>query len=156
MLKITIIAIGKDKDRWVSDGAAHFEKLLGRWCRIGWRVLNSPAKSASLSPDEIKRLEGELLLKEIGQRHTIALVDSGRTLDSREFAAMLEHLQVVAGGEICFVIGGPYGLDPAVLDRAHDRLSLSPLTFSHQLVRLVLLEQLYRGFSILHGTDYHK
>jgi len=156
LLKITIIAIGKDKDRWVSDGAAHFEKLLGRWCRIGWKLLVSPARSVSLSPDEIRRAENDVLLKELGRGYVIALSDKGRSWTSEEFASHLEHLQVIAGGEVTFLIGGPHGLDPAALERADERLSLSPLTFSHQLVRLVLLEQLYRGFSILHGTDYHK
>jgi len=156
LLKITIIAIGKDKDAWVSDGAAHFEKLLGRWCRIHWRMLNSPVKSSSLSPDEIRRAESEPIRRELGRGHAIALTDRGRRFTSEEFATHLERLQVSAGGEILFVIGGPYGLDQSVLDRADEQLSLSPLTFSHQLVRLVLLEQLYRGFSILHGTDYHK
>lgn len=156
MLKITIIAIGKDKDRWVSDGAAHFEKLLQRWCRLEWKMLSSPARSSALSPHEIRRVEGEVLRKEIAGHYSIALTDRGRAFDSREFAELLGQLQIVSGGEVCFVIGGPHGLDASVLDEAKEQLSLSPLTFSHQLVRLVLLEQLYRGFSILHGTDYHK
>jgi len=156
LLKIAVLAIGKDKDRWVTDGAAHFEKLLQRWCRLEWQVIPSPHHSTSLSPDEIKRNEARLIKKRLGTGLTVALADSGRSLDSRGFAGLLERFQTVSGGQVTFVIGGPYGLDQSILSAADDVLSLSPLTFSHQLVRLVLLEQLYRGFSILHGTDYHK
>ncbi len=156
MLRVTILAIGKDKDRWVTDGAAHYEKLLGRWCRIGWEVVASPRDSAGKSPDEIKRDEAVRLLAKAGNGFIVALADSGKQTDSGQFARLLEQWQISSGGAVTFVIGGPYGLDESVLRRAGLVLSLSPLTFSHQLVRLVLLEQLYRGFSILHGTDYHK
>jgi 23S rRNA (pseudouridine1915-N3)-methyltransferase len=156
VLKVTILAIGKDKDRWVTDGAAHYEKLLGRWCRLEWDVVPSPRDSAGKSPDEIKKDEAQRLLARVGDGFVVALADCGRSTDSRQFARLIEQWQISSVGRVTFVIGGPYGLDESVLRRAGVVLSLSPLTFSHQLVRLVLLEQLYRGFSILHGTDYHK
>lgn len=155
VLKATIITVGRDKDRWISDGVAHYVKLLSRWCSVDIQTV-SPKTAASLSPVEIKRIEAEALKPRIDFRTTVALSDSGKTMDTPQFAVWLEHVQSTGGGQVRFVIGGPYGLDDSILRGASEVLSLSPLTFSHQLVRLVLLEQLYRGFSILHGTDYHK
>ncbi|MBD3402547.1 23S rRNA (pseudouridine(1915)-N(3))-methyltransferase RlmH [candidate division GN15 bacterium] len=155
VLKITIVAVGRDKDRWVTDGIAHFTKLLSRWASVS---IESPTvkTAASLSPAEIMDREATALENYIGSATTIALSDRGTAYESADFARWLERLQSTSGGRVTFLIGGPYGLAQSILDRADHILSLSPLTFSHQLVRLVLLEQLYRGFSILRGTDYHK
>ena len=92
----------------------------------------------------------------MSQDFTIALDLTGSTFSSESFASILEKWQIKSQGRMTFVIGGAYGLHDSVLDVAAERLSLSPLTMSHQLVRLVLLEQLYRAFSILNGTPYHK
>ncbi len=156
MLRIRIIAIGKHKDRWVEEGCAHFEKMLSRFAKIEWKILPSPKESPSLTPAEIKKREARLLEKECQKGLCIALTDKGKQRDTPAFAKMLETLQIKSGGVVSFIIGGAYGLDDSVLNKADHVLSLSSLTFSHQLVRLILLEQLYRAFSILHGTDYHK
>ena len=156
MLKIQIVAIGKDKDAWVSEGIEHYTKLLGRYCRMTILSLPSPKQSKALSPLEIKRLEADRLRPYLEEGMSIALSDRGKQHDSHTFAKFLSTLQTKSGGQVTILIGGPYGLDDSILDKATHRLSLSPLTFSHQVVRLVLLEQLYRGFSILHNTDYHK
>ncbi|MFH1372241.1 MAG: 23S rRNA (pseudouridine(1915)-N(3))-methyltransferase RlmH [bacterium] len=156
MLRISIIAVGKNKDRWVDEGCTHFEKLLSRYAGVTWKIVVPVKETSSLTANEIKKKEGRLIEKALGKGVHIALTDGGRTADSRAFAKMIEKLQVTGGGGITFIIGGPHGLDEAVLKQSDHVLSLSPLTFSHQLVRLVLLEQLYRAFSILHGTDYHK
>ena len=86
----------------------------------------------------------------------VALSDSGKSCNSVSFSRLLERWQTTSGGTVTFLIGGPFGLDTSLLESADLILSLSPLTFSHQLVRLVLFEQLYRGFTILHNTSYHK
>jgi len=156
VLKIDILTIGRDKDAWVSDGCAHFEKLLSRWAEVRWTVLSSRVPAAALSPDEIRRRQSALLTEKLDKGFTIALADIGAKLDSPALAACLEKWQARCDGRIAFVIGGAHGLDRTLLDRADFVLSLSPMTFSHQLVRLILLEQMYRAFSILHGTDYHK
>ncbi|MCK4573679.1 MAG: 23S rRNA (pseudouridine(1915)-N(3))-methyltransferase RlmH [candidate division Zixibacteria bacterium] len=155
MVKIKIIAIGKDKDRWVSEGSQHYLKLLSRWARVELDIIPSLKLSPSLSPDEIKKKEAAVLLTQMDKGVNIALTDSGRAMDSHTFARWMEKLPQTAG-MINFIIGGPYGLDDDILAAADKTLSLSPLTFSHQVVRLVLLEQLYRAFSILCGTNYHK
>jgi 23S rRNA (pseudouridine1915-N3)-methyltransferase len=155
LLRIRIIAVGKHKERWVQEGCAHFEKLLARFAYIEWKIISSK-ESSSLSPAEIKRREAKLLEKEFQKGWNIALADAGESMDTFAFARMLETLQVKSGGRVNFIIGGAYGLDDDLLDTVDQRVSLSPLTFSHQLVRLVLLEQLYRAFTIIHGMDYHK
>ncbi len=155
MLKIEIIAVGKDKDPWVTDGCAHFEKLLSRHARVSWRIIPTAGKS-SLSPAQIKDAEAKQILAAIEKGFTIALADGGKAFDTHEFADALDKWLMHSQSTLRFVIGGPYGLDQKVLAKADLVVSLSPLTFSHQIVRLVLLEQLYRAFTIIRGGDYHK
>lgn len=156
MLRITLLQIGKDKDRWVTDSCDHFLKLLSRFAKVEIKLLPDVKNTAALPSDDLKKAQGELILNQTEGITTVALTDSGKAYDSPQFARFLERLQTTSGGKVTFVIGGAYGLSEAVLQRADHTLSLSPLTFSHQLVRPILLEQLYRGFSILAGTDYHK
>ncbi|MBN1212933.1 MAG: 23S rRNA (pseudouridine(1915)-N(3))-methyltransferase RlmH [candidate division Zixibacteria bacterium] len=156
MVKIRVIASGRDKDKWLAEGVNHFLKLLGRYAAIEIKNLSSPRYPDSLSPVDIKKKEAARFEKEFKGGYFIALSDRGQKKDSLEFAGLLERVQVQNRGPINFLIGGPYGLDESILRKADLVLSLSELTFSHQLVRLVLLEQLYRGFSILHGSSYHK
>jgi len=156
VLKITILQIGKDKDRWVSEACEHYLKLLGRFAKVDFKLIPDVKNAASLPPAELKSAQGEAILNQIDNTLSIALSDSGEQLDSPAFAKFLEKLQTVSQGKVAFIIGGPYGLSESVIEKADYTVSLSPLTFSHQLVRPVLLEQLYRGFSILAGTDYHK
>jgi len=156
LVRINIIAVGKDKDEWVTEGVAHFEKLLSRFAKLKWTIVTAPSKSSSLSSNEIKLQEAKLIQKYLSGGTIVALADTGRQYDSPKFAKRLETLLSQSSGEMKFVIGGPYGLEKSILERADEIVSLSGLTFSHQIVRLVLLEQLYRAFSILKGTEYHK
>lgn len=156
MIKLRLIAVGKDKDSWVSDGCAHFEKLLSRFADCSWTILPSEKGAKGMPPAEIKKREAVRIAKELKKGLYIALADSGRKLDSVKFAKQLENWQGRSSGVISFIIGGAHGLDASIVNKSDFVLSLSPMTFSHQVVRLVLLEQLYRGFSILHNTDYHK
>ena len=155
MLKIRIVGIGKDKDRWVSDAAEHYVKLLSRWAKLEFDYATSPKASANLNPDQIRSAESALLAEKAAG-YTVALTANARQVDSHAFANLIQKWQTESGGQVTFVIGGPHGLTPDFVKSASISLSLSPLTFSHQIVRLVLLEQLYRGFSILQGTSYHK
>ncbi|MFH1686971.1 MAG: 23S rRNA (pseudouridine(1915)-N(3))-methyltransferase RlmH [bacterium] len=155
MIKIRIIAIGKDKDVWVTDACRHFQKLLGRDAEVEFKFLQA-VKPGKLSPAEIKKREGEVIVGALGKGLTIALSDGGQSLGSVQFAEILQRWQIESRGTIQFLIGGPYGLADDILSAADHILSLSPMTFSHQIVRIVLLEQLYRAYSILRGTDYHR
>lgn len=156
MLKIQVVSIGKNKDRWLSEGCDHYLKLLSRYAKVELKLLPALKDTASLSPAEVKFKEAERLLPAIGSSFLVALHNRGKAIDSVAFARQLEQLQLVSGGKLSFVVGGAFGLHDRVLKKAKMQLSLSPLTFSHQLARLALLEQLYRGFSILRGTAYHK
>ncbi len=156
MVNIHIIAVGQDKDDWVSGGLAHFEKLLSRYAKIKWTIVGSKNMSSSLSADEQKGREAKSIQKYLDGGTILALADSGRQYDSLKFAQRLERILSQSRGEIKFIVGGPFGLDKAILELADEVISLSSLTYSHQIVRLVLMEQLYRAFSILRGTDYHK
>jgi 23S rRNA (pseudouridine1915-N3)-methyltransferase len=156
VVKIRIIAAGPDKDQWLAEGVNHYLKLLGRYASIEINNLPSPRATSSLSPVEIMKKEADRFEKELKGGFVIALSDRGKRQDSPGFARLLERIQAHNRGPITFLIGGPYGLHETILKKADLVLSLSELTFSHQLVRLVLLEQLYRGFSILHGSSYHK
>jgi 23S rRNA (pseudouridine1915-N3)-methyltransferase len=137
-------------------GCEHYRKLLARYTRVEFQYLPALKGVASLSADEIKAREAAKLTPAIGAGFMIALHDRGRSFDSPAFARELEKIEAHARGSLTLVIGGPYGLHKSILERADLIWSLSPLTYSHQLVRLVVLEQLYRAYSIRHGTSYHK
>jgi 23S rRNA (pseudouridine1915-N3)-methyltransferase len=156
LIKLDIVAIGKDKDAWISEGVEHYRKLLSKYASVNLKTLPDIKASASLSPAELKKRQAAVLEKEIKDGYVVALADKGRKYDSIQFSRLLEKLQTVSGGRVVFLIGGAHGLDDTLLSRADLVVSLSPLTFSHQLVRLVLLEQLYRGFNLLAGGSYHK
>ena len=156
MPNIRIVSIGRDKDEWISAGCEHYRKLLARYTRVEFEYLPSLKGAASLSPEEIRAKEGAKLTAVIGSGFVTALHDRGRSFDSLTFARELEKIEAHARGSLTLVIGGPYGLHKSILERADLVWSLSPMTYSHQLVRLVVLEQLYRAYSIRNGTSYHK
>lgn len=156
MIKIKVVAVGKDKDPWVTEGCEHLLTLLRKHANMHMALLPSPKGTASLPPGEIMAREASLIEPHLSRGLIVALIDTGKQFDSPSFAKQLERWQTTCDGQITFLIGGAYGLDQRLLTRAHHLLSLSPLTFSHQLVRVVLLEQLYRAFSILSGSPYHK
>jgi 23S rRNA (pseudouridine1915-N3)-methyltransferase len=156
MRKIRILAVGKDKDSWLADGAAHYRKLLNRYAAIEIEIVSKGRASSAPDPDETRKAEAEALLSRLGEADFVALHDRGESMSSVQFARLLDKLTSHQRGVLTFVIGGAFGLDKRILSAAWQRISFSPLTFSHQIVRLVLLEQLYRAFTILEGTDYHK
>lgn len=156
MISLRILAIGDYKDTWVAEGCNHFVKMLSRYAAVELKSFRSPKNSPSLSPDEIRKAEARLLSPVLSKGLIVALSDAGTLYDSHAFARMIEKWQISSKGTISFLIGGPYGLDRSILERADVVLSLSKLTFSHQIVRITLLEQLYRAFTILHGIGYHK
>ncbi len=156
MVKIKVIAVGKDKDAWISAGCAHYIKLLKRFAAVEIIMVPSAKATSSLTPGQIRKQEAERISKVMSKGFNVALTDRGAKMDTDAFAKWLEKKIDSSGASINFIVGGAHGLHSSVLSRAGEVVSLSPLTFSHQLVRLVLLEQIYRAFSIRHGTDYHK
>ncbi|MFN4971920.1 MAG: 23S rRNA (pseudouridine(1915)-N(3))-methyltransferase RlmH [Bacteroidota bacterium] len=154
-MKIKLIQIGKTHFSFVQDGVTLFESRLKHYCKFEQVVLELPAKYRSAEPSVVKKMEGELLLKQFQHTEYVFLLDEeGQSYNSRKFAALIEKTQL-HHASISFVIGGAFGFSDEVYARANNKLSLSAMTFSHQLIRLIFLEQLYRAFTIIRGEPYH-
>ncbi len=156
MLKIRIVAVGEPKDRWIAEACEHYSKLISRWAKIEIKSLPLPKGTSSLLPQQIMECEAEKIANKLCKGKTIALSDKGKRLDSAGFAKAIQALEMTSSGTVTFLIGGPHGLSPRLLEEADDVFSLSPLTFTHQLARIVLLEQIYRAYAIIHSSAYHK
>lgn len=160
LLRITIIAVGKVKEKYLRDAIAEYAKRLTAYCNLNViEVMDekTPENASSALNEQIKKKEGERILSKIPDRaYVIALAINGSMLSSEEFAGKLEALSVQGRSEICLVIGGSLGLAPEVLNRAEYKLSFSRMTFPHQLMRAILLEQVYRAFKINAHEPYHK
>ena len=159
-MKITIIAAGKIKEKYWNDAISEYMKRLGRYCRPEIIAVNdekTPDRAGPALERQIKDTEGERILRHIADDAFVAALEiRGEMLSSEELAVFLEKKQVGGVSHIQFIIGGSLGLSDAVLRRADYRLSFSKMTFPHQLMRVVLLEQIYRSFRIISGEPYHK
>jgi 23S rRNA (pseudouridine1915-N3)-methyltransferase len=156
MLKINIISVGNNKDKWVDDAIFHYTKLLKKYAVLTFDFIPCKKLSKNLSEKELCALEADLIRTRLKCNYQIALSDKGKVFTSEEFAQWLSKLSNVCRGSCDFIIGGIYGLDKSFIKSCHEIISLSPLTMSHQIIRPVFLEQLYRGFSILAGGKYHR
>ena len=155
-MKITLLTIGKSAFPFVKEGLAMYEKRITRY--IQYERIEIPALSgtSSLSPNEVKEKEGELILKKIKPNDELILLDErGNTYSSIDWAHFLEKKINNGTKSIVFVIGGAYGFSQKVYQAASSKLSLSSMTFSHQIIRLFFTEQLYRAFTIIKGEPYH-
>ena len=158
MFRVTVIAVGRLKEPWLRDGFAEYQKRLSAYCDLSVVEVPEHRLPDDPSPAQIQKglaQEGRAILEKVGKTPFAALCIEGKELSSAAFARFLEERQQAAGS-LAFVIGGSFGLSPEVKEQAAARLSLSPMTFPHQLFRVVLAEQIYRGFSILGGGKYHK
>ena len=156
MFRINIITLGKNKDGWIDDAVAHYLKLLKKFAAVNIDYVPDIKKSKNLNKNELIDQEEKLIFKQLKSNFRIALSDKGKKYTSEQFAQLLSDIMQRSRGSADFIIGGVYGLGRDFLNNSQAVLSLSPMTMSHQLIRPVLLEQLYRGFSILSGTQYHK
>lgn len=156
MMKIRIIAIGKSKGEWVASATERYSKLLSRDCELEIVEIPEIKKSPDGSTETLIDREGKLALKKIRGDFVYCLDRQGDTLSSEKFAQAIAKNQTSAKSSLDFVIGGAFGLSPEALSKADRIISLSEMTFSHQIARVVLLEQLFRAFSILKGSPYHK
>ncbi|MEW5924673.1 MAG: 23S rRNA (pseudouridine(1915)-N(3))-methyltransferase RlmH [Candidatus Zixiibacteriota bacterium] len=156
MFHINIIAVGKNKDKWVDEAMAHYLKLLKKFADISINYILDVKNSKNLSKTELISQEQILIEKNLKSEYVIALSDKGRSFNSEQFADLLSGTMQQSRGKVDFIIGGVYGLSDGFMKKCRLVLSLSPMTMSHQIIRPVLLEQLYRGFSILAGNSYHK
>ena len=155
-MKITVLSIGKTEAGWLVEGEKEYLKRLPHYCNFEWKVLPAIKKLKSLSREQVKEEEGKLLLDNLATGDWVVLLDEkGKELDSPQLAGFLQQKMNAATRHLVFIIGGAYGFSQPLYQRANQKLALSKLTFSHQMVRVFLLEQLYRGFSILRGEKYH-
>ena len=159
-MEIRILSVGKIKEKYLRDGIQEYAKRLSRYARISFTAVadeKTPDHAAEKINQQILDLEGERLLEKIRDTdYVIALAISGEMMDSVSLAGFLDGLGVHGKSNIVFVIGGSLGLSGKVLKRADRKISFSALTFPHQLMQLILLEQIYRCFRIIHKEPYHK
>ncbi|HAK58160.1 MAG TPA: 23S rRNA (pseudouridine(1915)-N(3))-methyltransferase RlmH [Lachnospiraceae bacterium] len=159
-MKITILCVGKIKEDYLRAAVAEYEKRLGRYATIEIIEVDDEKtsdKSSEREDELIREREGERLLRHIpDQAYVVALAIGGKEYSSVEFADKIEKLGVDGVSHIVFIIGGSIGLSTEVLGAADDRVSFSRMTFPHQLMRVILLEQIYRAARIIRGEPYHK
>ena len=159
-MKITLIAVGKIKERYFEDAIREYSKRLSRYCRLEIIQVadeKTPDGASEALEEQIKEKEGRRILDQIREgAYVIALAVEGKQLDSLELAARMERLGVEGKSQLVFLIGGSLGLSKEVMRRADFALSFSAMTFPHQLMRVILLEQIYRSFRIRAGEPYHK
>lgn len=155
-MRIECLFLAKTSDDYLKKGIELYQKRLNRYCKLSLETIQTPAAWRKLPPSEVIQREGELLLKKLETHPNVWLLDeNGKEFTSIQFAETLEKQAIHSNSRLAFVVGGAYGLSPQVKERFPNTLSLSQLTFSHQMVRLILLEQLYRAFTIIRGEPYH-
>ncbi len=159
-MKITILAVGKIKEKYLRDGIGEYAKRLSRYCKLKLVEVSdekTPDKLSETLNTQIRRTEGKRLLKYIREDdYVIALDIDGAMPDSVELSHRIEALGVQGISHIIFLIGGSLGLSDEIRERADFSLSFSKMTFPHQLMRMILLEQIYRSYRIMHHEPYHK
>ncbi|MBR6329844.1 MAG: 23S rRNA (pseudouridine(1915)-N(3))-methyltransferase RlmH [Lachnospiraceae bacterium] len=159
-MKIDILCVGKIKEQFYTRAFEEYSKRLGRYCDLNVIEVKDEETPDGASPKEeerILKIEGERLLSKLKQGSCVIVLDiGGKSLSSVEFAKNLEDLMNRGASRICFIIGGSLGLSDEVKKRADLRLSFSAMTFPHQLMRVILAEQIYRCFRIMNNEPYHK
>ena len=155
-MKITLILVGKTVKSFLKDGEAEFDKRLKHYVKINEIVIPELKNASKFSELEIKKKEGDLILGKISTSDELVLLDDkGLHQTSLQMSKWIEKFQIGGCKNLVFVVGGAYGFSEEVYSRAQHKLSLSKLTFSHQMVRMIFKEQLYRSYTILKGEPYH-
>ena len=159
-MKIIIVCVGKIKEKFYRDAVEEYKKRLGRYCKMQIVEVadeKTPDKASESLENQIKEKEGNPILSHISDSdYVIALAINGKERDSVELAEHIRSLGLHGKSSLAFVIGGSLGLSEEVLKRADEKLSFSKMTFPHQLMRVILAEQIYRSYRIIHGEPYHK
>lgn len=155
-MKLSLWTIGKQHDSYVKEGVELFTKRLSNYFPVEWTIIPVPKNAGSLNEAELKKREGETILNMMnGDDYLVALDERGKHLSSESLSMFLQQRATESTKNIIFLIGGAYGIDTLVLQKASLKWSLSQLTFPHQLVRLILAEQLYRACTIMRNEKYH-
>ena len=155
-MKIQLWSIGKENDPYIKEGIAIYQKRLQHYVDFELRLIPTVKQAASLSIPELKKQEAKIILDLLQpQDYLLALDEHGKMMTTLQLADFLQQRTNAATRQLILLIGGAFGLDASILQRAQAKLSLSQLTFPHQLVRLIVTEQLYRAYSVLHNEKYH-
>ncbi|WP_435412653.1 23S rRNA (pseudouridine(1915)-N(3))-methyltransferase RlmH [Psychroserpens mesophilus] len=155
-MTIKLLAIGKTDNKQLQALIDDYQKRLGFYVKFEFDIIPDLKKAKNLSEDQQKHKEGELILNKLNPTDVLILLDeNGKQLDSVAFSNYLQKHMNSGIKQLVFVIGGPYGFSQEVYQKANGKLSLSKMTFSHQMIRLFVIEQLYRGFTILRNEPYH-
>ncbi|MEM8907574.1 MAG: 23S rRNA (pseudouridine(1915)-N(3))-methyltransferase RlmH [Bacteroidota bacterium] len=155
-MKIEFWYIGKTNAPYLQEGVAIYEQRLTRYLPFSSQLMPNLKKAKNLSPEEIKKKEGQLILNKLQPEDWLILLDEkGKAYTSEDFATFIDQALLRTHRRLIFQVGGAYGFSEAVYQRANQRLRLSSMTFSHQMVRLFFLEQLYRAMTILRNEPYH-
>lgn len=155
-MKFTFAAIGKAHEPFIKPGVDEFTSRISNYFDVSWMIIPPVKSYGTLQPVELKKKEGEVVLKNINKEdYLIALDERGKQLTSEQFAKFIQERANTSRKNIIFLIGGSYGLDEILLKRSDHVMSLSAFTFPHQLVRLILAEQVYRACTILRNEKYH-
>ena len=155
-MQIKLLAIGKTDNKQLQSLIEDYQKRLGHYIKFSLEILPDIKNVKNLSESQQKEKEGELILSKTQASDKVILLDeNGKQMDSMAFSSYLQKHMNSGIKQLIFVIGGPYGFSDAVYQRANGKLGLSQMTFSHQMVRLFFIEQLYRGFTILRNEPYH-
>ncbi len=155
-MKISFWSIGKSHDPYIKTGVEEFTRRIARYFKVEWNLIPVPKNSATLSEMDLKKKEGETILEWLNKSDYLVLLDEkGKQMNSESLAGFIQARANEGTKQLVFLIGGVYGIDEAVRKRADCTWSLSQLVFPHQLVRLILSEQVYRACTILRNEKYH-
>lgn len=159
-MKIKVVTVGKLKEKYLKDGIAEYTKRISSFAKLEMIELadeKTPDKASELENQKILETEGARILSKVGERDfVVVLAIEGKTFSSEDFSKQLEQASIKGYSTLTFIIGGSLGLAPIVKNRANLSVSFGRLTLPHQLMRLVLVEQIYRSFTIQQGSPYHK
>jgi 23S rRNA (pseudouridine1915-N3)-methyltransferase len=155
-MNIELIVVGKTDSREVESLVEMYSKRINRYCKFAVTTIADVRNTKNMASSRQKQLEGELILRQVGEGDYLVLMDErGTQFSSMEYADWLQKRMLSGVKRLLLVIGGPYGFSQEVYQRANGKISLSRMTFSHQIVRAIFAEQLYRAFTILHNEPYH-
>lgn len=155
-MQVTLLCIGKTGKKFLEEGEQEYLKRLRHYISFQMQVIPDIKQAKSLSQNQVKQREGEMILEKVGAADTLILLDEkGKEYSSLDFSNYLQDQFNRGGKHIYFVVGGPYGFSDDVYQRANGKISLSRMTFSHQMIRLFFIEQVYRAMTILRNEPYH-
>lgn len=155
-MNIELVVVGKTDSREVEALVEMYSKRINRYCKFSVTTIADVRNTKNMAASRQKQLEGEMILKQVGDGDCLTLMDErGAQYTSMEYAQWLQKRMLSGVKRLVLVIGGPYGFSEEVYSRADQKISLSKMTFSHQIVRAIFAEQLYRAFTILHNEPYH-